>query len=524
MRRFFHSVASGYVLLGANTLFIFVQIPLALHYLPRKQFGLWALVVQLTGYLQFVDLGMSPSVSRHLIDHKDDRNGRVYGSLIQTAGIVLLAQGVIVFAAGVLLTFFGSSFLHVEQDLQRQFTILMSIQCAVLAAGFPMRIFYHVLTAHQRTDISNYFQTGMFLINYMVLWLCFAHGSGVFSLAYANMASALYSSCASLIACLFLKLFPSAHAWGRPSWSRFRELFAFGKDIFWVFLGTQMINASQTIVITRSMGLDASGVWTVATRAFTLVTQLVWRPFDLSYPALSEMIVRGERDRLLQRFRNLVVLSCSVAVIGAVMFAVCNKPFVELWTHGKVTWSSRYDLLLGIWLIVLTLVHCHCGFVTYLKRIGFMKYIFFIEGAVFLTVGSYATSRYGLTGLLATSIVASLIFTCSYGIWRTVSEFELTVKEVAFRWLIPPIKLLAFLGGIGFCAYLMVHHLPAQAQLLIYVAGLGTFATLLFARLGLTVELRQELLLRVPTRFRRVAVLVFGEDGDIVNRNTTLRL
>ena len=141
MRRFFHSVASGYVLLGANTLFIFVQIPLALHYLPRKQFGLWALVVQLTGYLQFVDLGMSPSVSRNLIDHKDDRNGRVYGSLIQTAGIVLFTQGAIVFAAGVLLTFFGSSFLHVEQDLQRQFRILMSIQCAVLAAGFPIAHF-----------------------------------------------------------------------------------------------------------------------------------------------------------------------------------------------------------------------------------------------------------------------------------------------------------------------------------------------------------------------------------------------
>ena len=90
---------------------------------------------------------------------------------------------------------------------------------------------------------------------------------------------------------------------------------------------------------------------------------------------------RGERDRLLQRFKNLVVLSCSLAAIGAVMFAVCNKPFVEVWTHGKVTWDSRYDVLLGIWLIVLTLVHCHCGFVVYLKRIGFMKYIYFIEGS-----------------------------------------------------------------------------------------------------------------------------------------------
>ena len=352
-------------------------------------------------------------------------------------------------------------------------------------------------------------------MNYIVLWLCFASGRGVFSLAYANMASAVYFAFSSLAACLFLKLFPSANAWGRPSWLRFRELFIFGKDVFWVFLGTQMISASQAIVITRSMGLDVSGVWTVATRAFTLVTQLVWRPFDISYPALSEMVVHGERDRLLQRFRNLVVLSCSTAVIGAVMFALCNKPFVELWTHGKVTWKSRYDVLLGIWLIVLTLVHCHCGFVVFLKRIGLMKYVYFIEGTVFLTVGSYATSRYGIAGLLATSIVASLIFSCSYGIWRTVSEFELSVKEVAFRWLVPSLKLLVSLGGIAFCTYLLVHTLSAELQLVIYVAGPGSLAALLFVRFGLTAELRQEILLRFPARFRRAVTLALGVDRAV---------
>lgn len=523
MRRFFHSVSSGYVLIAANTVFIFLQVPLALHYLPRKEFGLWALVLQLTGYLQLVDLGMSPSVSRHLIDHKDDKDGGSYGSLIQTAGIVLFLLGAIVFVGGVLITFLCSNFIHVEHDLQTQFRLLMIIQCAVIAVGFPMRIFNHILTAHQRGDVSNYCQIGLFLVNYLVLWLCFAHGRGLLSLAYAQVGSSLYFTFSSLAACFVLKLFPSPNTWGRPSWLRFSELFTFGKDVFWVFLGTQMISASQTIVITRSMGLDVSGVWAVATRAFTLMTLLVWRPFDLSYPALSEMVVHGERDRLLHRFRNLVVLSCSTAVVGAVMFALCNKPFVELWTHGKVTWNSQYDVLLGLWLIVLTLVHCHCGFVVFLKRIGLMKYVYFIEGAVFLTAGSYATSRYGIAGLLATSVVASLIFSCSYGIWRTVSEFKLSVKEVAFLWLIPSIKLLMSLGGIAFCTYLFVHGLSAKLQLVIYVAGLGSLGALLFVRFALTTELRQEILLRVPARFRRAVTLVLGADRDASEGSRSLR-
>ena len=510
MRRFFHSVTSGYLLLAVNTLFVLLQIPLALRYLPREQFGLWALVLQLSGYLQLVDLGMSGSVSRHLIDYKDDPGSGEYGGIIKTAAIVLVTQGLIVLIVGISLVFLGSGFLHINPALESKFRLLMSFQCAMLAASFPARIFDHILVAHQRNDVFNYAQIGLFISNYTVLWISLHNGAGVFSLVYANIAGWCCLLFGSIFACVFLKLLPSAGAWGCASWAGFRELFSFGKDIFWMALGTQMINASQTIVITRTLGLDASGTWAVATRAYTLVTQLVWKPFDFSYAALSEMVVRGERDRLLQRFRNLVVLSSSLSVTGAVIFALCNRPFVALWTHGKVTWDSRFDVLLGIWLIVLTLVHCHSGFVVIAKKIGFMKYIYFVEGTTFLVVGSYATSRYGIAGLLTTSILASLIFSCSYGIWRTVKEFGLTLREVAFRWIIPPLRLLLLLGVVALALHLATRQLPAAVQLIVYVVGMGGAAALTFARFGLTTELRHEILLRIPTRFSRLAVIIIS--------------
>lgn len=521
MRLFFQTVASGYVLLGVNILFVFAQVPLALHYLPRDQFGLWALILQLTGYLQFIDVGMSASVSRHLVDYKDEKDGGVYGSLIQTAAIVLLVQGAIVLLAGTFFSLFASDLLHIQADLASKFRILMILQCAVLAIGLPGRIFYHILTAHQRLDILNYCLIGLFLVNYAVLWFCFAHGSGVFSLFYAGLANSLLLVCCNWAACLILKLFPSSNAWGRPNSHRFRELFAFGKDVFWVTLGAQMINASQTVVITRTLGLDASGVWAVGTRGFTMVTQLVWRPFGSSYPVLSEMIVRGERERLLQRFKSLLVLSCSVAAIAGIMFALCNKPFVELWTNGKVTWNSQYDLLLGVWLIVLTLVQCHCGLVIILKEIGSMKYIYFIEGAAFLAFGSYFASRYGIAGLLTTSIFASLLFTCSYGIWRTAQQFNLGLKEVALRWVLPSMRLLFLLGTSAFCLYIVAYNFPSKSQLAIYIVGVGVLAPFLFARYGLTTELRQEILARTPTRLARFLAVVFSNNRGSDFKNSS---
>jgi hypothetical protein len=109
-----------------------------------------------------------------------------------------------------------------------------------------------------------------------------------------------------------------------------------------------------------------------------------------------------------------------------------------------------------------------------------------------------------------TSILATLLFSFSYGIWRTTKEFELSIDEAGFRWLIPSLTLLVLLGGTAFCLYLLAHNLHPALQLAIYLVVLGTSAALLFARLGLTAELRQEILLRAPLRFSRMVGFVFS--------------
>jgi O-antigen/teichoic acid export membrane protein len=101
LKRFTHSLVSGYILLGANMLFTLASVPLALHYLSTPEFGLWALVSQLGGYISLIDLGMSSSVARILIDHKDDRQTGAYGSVIKTGALVGVVQGVLILVAGI---------------------------------------------------------------------------------------------------------------------------------------------------------------------------------------------------------------------------------------------------------------------------------------------------------------------------------------------------------------------------------------------------------------------------------------
>src|ERR1700722_19641861 len=96
MRRLLRTLGSSYLSLVAASIYTLVSVPLALRYLSRAEFGLWAVMVQVSGYLALVDVGMSASTARFLIEHKDHPERGEYGSVLQTGQLVLCVQGLII--------------------------------------------------------------------------------------------------------------------------------------------------------------------------------------------------------------------------------------------------------------------------------------------------------------------------------------------------------------------------------------------------------------------------------------------
>jgi O-antigen/teichoic acid export membrane protein len=336
-KRFVHSLASGYVLLGANMLYTLASVPLALKYLSNAEYGLWTLATKTGVFIALVDFGLSASVARILIDHKDDRRSGSYGGMVKTGFLLGAVQGALVLLCGALLACFIGPLLHVDESLQPTLKWLLIGQCVVLAVSFATRTLGHLLVAHQRYDITNYAQALLFGVAFGITWFGFAHGQGVFSIlwAYAFTVSVLIA--VSWAGCLRLKLWPQPGEWGRLTREQFKDVFAFGSDIFVFALGAQLITASQTVLLTRFIGLEAVAVWGVFTRVFEVLQQIIYRIFDYSSSALAEMIVRGEKRLLAVRFRQIVILSASLSVAAGTVFALCNHAFVKLWT------SSRFD-------------------------------------------------------------------------------------------------------------------------------------------------------------------------------------
>ena len=120
-RNFIRSLGVGYISIAVNIAYTAASVPLALHYLGKEQFGLWALAQQIMGYLILLDLGVSSAVARFVADYKDDVQGGEYGSLLLTGAMVFAVQGVLIAAAGAGFAFFAPFLFAVPEPLAADF-------------------------------------------------------------------------------------------------------------------------------------------------------------------------------------------------------------------------------------------------------------------------------------------------------------------------------------------------------------------------------------------------------------------
>jgi O-antigen/teichoic acid export membrane protein len=611
LKNFTRSLMSSYALVGVNIFYTLGAVPLALHYLSKPEFGLWALTLQIAGYISLVDLGMNSSVARILIDHKDDRASGRYGGVIQSGFWVGAAQGAITLIVGLSMVWFMGTWLRVPTDLPsglsldssgfisgtpasigtnnfavkvtdsngnmaaevmslailnnnavRDFTVrtnmniggtltvattnlpsgtigvayncelaanggqppyrwakvplssaflwLMIGQVLLTAATFATRIFNQLLFAWQRIDVINYIGISQLAVGFAMLWLGFHCGWGVFSLLAGIAASWIFGTVFNVIACHRLGLMPGAGQWGRPSRGQFRELFNYGADVFLITIGMQLIGSSQTVLVSRQLGLEAAALWSVMTKAFTLVFQIVAKIVGNAVPAFAEMHVRREEGRLWHRFQGLFLATNAFAIFCGVQFAACNGLFVTVWTQGRFSWPALNNILLGAWLVVSTQQTCHNEVVKTLKQIGTLKYIFLLEGIVCVGVALVVLPIIGITGLLIGSLVATTLFTWASGVWRIGRLSGLGWQPLVWDWQKPGLRMLAVMVPCALVLHLTLRGSPVWLRLAVNAAVLGAVGVWAGLRLGLPAELLSEIAGKLPPPLRRLLAVLTG--------------
>jgi len=501
---YLRGLSLNYLALGASIAYSLVSIPLALHYLGTEQFGLWAVVLSVSGYLQMLELGISHGVGRILIEAKDERQHGAYCSVLLTGAVAQIAIGATILLAGLAIAPLAGPLLAVPVALQEVFRHLLVLYIAITAVSVATRSLSAPLYANQRQDLLACSSILLFAFTLAALWSGFVWGWGLYAMVFASMVGMLVSTVFNVLCAAFLGYYPRKDEWRAPSFATFREIFSFSRNSFLMGLGWLVLRSSPVIIITRLLGLEATATWTVCTKPFEILGKFLSQPCDTSYPALSEMFVRGESERLKHRLGQLLSMTASLAVLGGLACAVSSPSFIAVWTKGSVEWPLVNYVAVAGMTVVYYVMRITSGFVGISKLFGFMPYAYLVEAMVFVVACWLLVPVLGVAAIPLCGMSSHLLLSSVLGLWYINRSLGFSLNDF-LRNIRSALLVGALALPLAFAVYRLTTAFSPAEALFLRTASMGLIGLLLFVLVALDAAPRQEMLGLIRNKLRRAS-------------------
>lgn len=319
----------------AAALINFAAVPVFLRLLGVESFGLVALYTTFQTLALVLDLGLSLTINRELAlaGQDPDRLGRAR-ALLQASevaywGISILA-GIVL---AVLSPYLATDWIRPQglgPDEARNAFIAMG---AALAVQLPAALYVGGLSGLQQQFGLNLTQVGFALLRAGGAILVLQHVSATPTAFLVWQAlSALAQSL--ILGLLLRRALPAATGEGGRTLGfvllRERWRFVIGANLL-ALLGALVLQADK-LVLSRTLPLEAFGIYSLAALAASLLSQLSGPIFTAYQPRLTQLVGAGDADGTVRAYRVYAQAMAVVVVPTAVVGALFAPELMSLWT------------------------------------------------------------------------------------------------------------------------------------------------------------------------------------------------
>ena len=208
----------------------------------------------------------------------------------------------------------------------------------------------------------------------------------------------------------------------------------------------------------------------------------------------AEMMVRGEEQRLADRFRQIYQLTAATSVVALAAVIAINKPFVSVWADSSLAWPLPLSIMLAAVVFVNTLTRCSSDLIVHSKNIAAFRYVYFVEAISFVALALWMSTHFGFYGVLTASFICLLAFRTVYTTWRMSNYFRVPASVFWWAWLKNPIIAgLALLPFVLSAEWLSNTARDTWIRLLITLVWVGIPATVAFFLVACPTDVKTEI-------------------------------
>lgn len=341
-------VILSYLQTGINAAVGFIYIPLLIHFLGQKEYGLYQLMGSFLVYLSLFDFGLSNTVTRYYSKYIALKDEKGKENLLAISFVIYVVLTMILVVAGVFFYFFldetfSNSLTKLEIVVAKKMYIIILITIAI---SISTTVFNSIITAHERFFFLKFLPVVQTIMRPIIVLSVFLIQANAFNLVIVesiiNIVGVLLNIYYSFKK---IQVKIKLHYWDKPL---LKEMLRYSFFIFITALMDQIFWRSDQVILGIVNG-------TVSVAIYSIASQIVMYYMNLS-TAMSGVFLPNITKRVMENVSSSELTNVFVKVgrlqyilLGAVLigFILYGKEFITIWV-GESFKDSYYITLLII--------------------------------------------------------------------------------------------------------------------------------------------------------------------------------
>jgi len=442
----------------------FFLSPFVVRHLGNGAYGVWILIVSMTGYLGLLDMGVRGAVTRFVAKFHAQADHKQANETASSAMLIFSVAGLLAVIISAGLGAAALNRLQIPVSFQAQARIVLLIAGVTVAFSMVGGVFGGILVALQRFDLVNMIEVATSGLRALVIVLALRHGAGITALALIQLAAGFLSGAAS--AFLVARSYPELRIRPRnANREHLRMIFSFSVHSFLLQIFAYLILSTDSVVIAAFLPVSYVTFFAIAANLVVYARGLAQGISSTITPLASRLEATGDFPGLRHTALTSACYSSALMMPIALTFLLRGSSFIRLWMgpefatlSGKVLWILAWMAMFSAgpgagWAVV--------------QGIGKHKAlvpVYLLESLTNLGMSIVLVRKIGVLGVAWGSTIPNLIVCLLFWPWFLRRTLQIPVRDyVVSTWGRPLLAMLPF----ALCSYLFERMIPA-ANLWVY--------------------------------------------------------
>lgn len=335
---------SNWLSIATNTMTALLLTPYLVSHLGVEGYGIWVLIMAITGYYGFFDLGLHSAAIRFVAAYEGAKDREALRRTVQTSLLLFSAAGVVVTCLTLLFSGPMAAFFKVKGNQVHAFRYMIYLIGISAGLGFPRRLFDAILQGHERFVVFNVSNCLMLLGRALAMFFVLRCGGGLIGLGFIEFTMEAANIVIKFVLTSRMGVSLSVSA---ASSSMAKALLGFSIPSFLAILGDTLRLNADLAVVGRILTLHAVGVYGIASTIIKLLLRLSSALTTPTYPRLSFLAARDMAAFRSTYLRYSHICALFVTWLAVEVVLLCEG-FIHLWVGPSFAESVPIAVILAL--------------------------------------------------------------------------------------------------------------------------------------------------------------------------------